>query len=314
MHDSWPALPVASWQDTRDTLHRWTQIVGKVRMAFAPPQNHWWHTVLYVDARGLTTSLIPHPGSAFDVTFDLLDHRLLIRRVDGRERAVVLEPRSVADFHAEVMARLMELGIEPAIIARPVEVEDATPFAADHHHASYDAEAVTRFWWSLVDAHRVLSAFRAHFLGKASPVHFFWGAFDLAVTRFSGRSAPPHPGGVPNCADWVMHEAYSQELSSAGYWPGGAEEGIFYAYAYPEPPGFAQHRVRPEAARYDETLREFVLPYAAVRTAADPDRTVADFLHATYAAAADLAAWDRASLEMPADRDPPWSCEPLTTR
>jgi hypothetical protein len=274
-------------------------------MAFAPPMNHWWHTTLYVDARGLTTSLIPHPRGDFEMAFDLIDHRLAIRRVDGAERSLVLEPRTVADFYAETLARLADLDIEPRLLPRPVEVEDATPFAEDRHHDSYDGEAVGRFHRLLVDAHRVLTAFRARFVGKVSPVHFFWGGFDLAVTRFSGRDAPRHPGGAPNCADWVMHEAYSKEVSSAGYWPGGASEGIFYSYAYPEPDGFGQASVRPDPARYDQALGEFVLPYADVRVADDPALSLGEFLQSTYDAAAALADWpDRERLESPRPSTP----------
>jgi hypothetical protein len=294
----WPALPVADWEDTRDTLHRWTQIVGKVRLALAPPVNHWWHITLHLGARGLTTTLMPtSAGGGIEARFDFVDHVLALETVDGRVERVGLHPRSVADFYAEVIGRLRELGVDVTMLARPVEVVDATPFAEDHHHAAYDAGAVERFWWSLVDAHRVMSTFRSGFVGKASPVHFFWGAFDLAVTRFSGRPAPLHPGGVPNCADWVMHDAYSHEVSSAGYWPGGAAEGIFYSYAYPEPDGFRSHPVEVAGATFDESLGEFVLPYAEVRTAADPDALLLDFLERTYLAAAELAAWDRRALK-----------------
>jgi hypothetical protein len=289
---AWAPLPADDWAATRDTLHRWTQIVGKVRMAYAPPVNHWWHVTLYLGARGLTTGLMPGPTGGFELAFDFVDHRLVIERVDGAARSVALEPRSVADFHAETMARLAELGIEPRILARPVEVEDATPFADDTHHAAYDAVAARHCWANMVDAHRVLSRFRAGFTGKVSPVHFFWGAFDVAVTRFSGRPAPLHPGGAPNCADWVMEEAYSREVSSAGWWPAGGAAGIFYSYAYPEPDGYAAESVAPAAARYDGDLREFVLPYEAAAAAADPDGAVAEFLGSTFAAAATRGRWD----------------------
>lgn len=288
---------MAAWEGTRDTLHMWTQIVGKVRLALAPRVNHWWHTTLYVTARGLTTSLMPYRAAACAMTFDLCDHVLTIERTDGRTATVGLFPRSVADFHAETMSRLDELDLHVDILARPVEVPEAIPFPDDEVHASYDADAVHRFWLSLVQVHRVFSRFRSGFAGKVSPVHFFWGAFDLAVTRFSGRRAPLHPGGAPNCADWVMHEAYSHEVSSAGYWPGGASEGVFYSYAYPEPAGYAAAPGGPGA--YDAGLREFVLPYAEVRAAADPDATLRAFLDATYGAAADLGGWDRSALEVP---------------
>ncbi len=296
---SWPALPVAAWQETRDTLHLWTQIVGKIRLALAPMVNHWWQSTLYVTATGLTTSLIPYRSSGFELTFDFPRRLLALQTVEGERRELRLEPRSVADLHGELFARLAELGIEAPILGRPVEVAVAIPFAEDEEHASYDAEAATAFWRSLVDASRVLNAFRSGFVGKSSPVHFFWGAFDLAVTRFSGRTAPRHPGGVPNCADWVMERAYSHEVSSAGYWPGGPDEGIFYSYAYPEPSGFRSAAVPPGAA-FDETLGEFVLGYGDVRRAPDPDATLLAFLESTYAAAADLGGWDRSSLEVSA--------------
>ena len=290
--DRWPALPVAGWEDTRDTLHLWTQVVGKVRLALAPPVNHWWQVPLYVTARGLTTSLMHHPGGlGVEVLLDLTGHELLVQTTDGGERRMALEPRSVADFHAGFRSCLRDLGVDVPISRTPVEVVEAIPFDEDTTHASYDADAVHRFWLSLVSAHRVLSGFRAGFRGKASPVHFFWGAFDLATTRFSGRPAAPHPGGVPNCPDRVMHEAYSDEVSSCGYWPGGAAEGVFYAYAYPEPPGYRQRAVEPAAAAFDEALGEFVLPYADVRAAADPDAYLLRFLTSAHDAAAATAHW-----------------------
>jgi hypothetical protein len=294
---TWPALPLAAWQDTRDTLHLWTQIVGKVRLALMPWVNHSWHTTLYVTARGLTTSLMPHGGRGLEIEFDFCRHRLEMRTTEGTGRHVPLEPRSVADFYAETMARLAELDMTVHILPRPVEIPVAIPFAEDETHASYDAEYAHRFWLSLVQAHRVLTRFRAGFVGKVSPVHFFWGGFDLAVTRFSGRSAPRHAGGVPNCADWVMQDAYSQEVSSCGYWPNGADEGVFYAYAYPEPPGFRDWPVEPDGASYDAGLGEFLLPYERVRTAEDPDATLLSFLQSTYEAEAELARWDRDRLE-----------------
>jgi hypothetical protein len=289
----WPELQVKDWGDTRDTVHLWTQIVGKVRLALAPQVNHWWHVPLYVNTVGLTTSLMPYRGAGVEIVFDFTAHTLHIRTTGGAARTLSLEPRSVADFYTEFRAHLTALGIEAPIIPRPVEVVDAIPFPEDTEHASYDPQAVHTFWTSLVNADRVLTRFRGHYRGKASPVHFFWGAFDLAVTRFSGRPAPPHPGGAPNCPDWVMTEAYSDEVSSCGYWPGGTGEGIFYSYAYPEPAGFRTQTVQPSTAYYDDELREFVLPYSDVRTAADPDAELLRFLDSTYHAASTLARWER---------------------
>ena len=295
---AWPPLRVADWQDTRDTLHLWAQVVGKVKLARTPLVNHWWNVTFFVTDRGLTTGAMPGgPAGAFQMDFDLVDHRLRIGRADGAGADVALEPRSVADFHAEVLARLDELDVATPIWAMPVEIEGAIPFTDDHDHASYDAAAVEVFHRSLIDIDRTFHRFRAGFLGKCSPVHFFWGAFDHAVTRFSGRTAPPHPGRAPNCGPHVMREAYSHEVSSAGFWPGGTDEGTFYSYAYPEPAGYAAWDDLPEGASYHAELGEFVLPYAAVRTADDPDALVADFLQSTYAAAADLADWDRSALE-----------------
>jgi hypothetical protein len=292
--EPWPALPLAQWQDTRDTLHLWTQVVGKVRLALAPAANHWWHVPLYVDARGLTTSLMPSRGRGLEVVFDLTSHELQLLTTLGERRRMSLEPRSVADFTAEFRSHLRALDVDVPIHPVPVEVTEAIPFDEDTEHASYDPDAVHRFWTSLVSAHRVLSRFRGEFRGKTSPVHFFWGAFDLAVTRFSGRPAPRHPGGVPNCPDAVMVEAYSDEVSSCGYWPGGAAEGAFYAYAYPEPPGYRTSPVSPPTAAFDEALGEFVLPYADVRQAADPDARLLEFLTSTHAAAARSGDWPTA--------------------
>ena len=295
---AWPELRVADWQDTRDTLHLWTQIVGKVKLARTPLVNHWWNVTLFVTDRGLTTGAIPGgPGGAFQLDLDLVDHRLRIGRGDGAVETVALEPRSVADFHAEVVARLDELDLATPIWAMPVEIPDAVPFTDDQDHASYDAAAVEVYHRSLIDIDRVFTRFRARFVGKCSPVHFWWGAFDHAVTRFSGRTAPPHPGIAPNCGPHVMQEAYSHEVSSAGFWPGGSDEGTFYSYAYPEPAGFAGWEGLSDGASYSTELGEFVLPYTAVRTAADPDALLLDFLQATYEAAADLADWDRPALE-----------------
>ena len=293
----WPRLRVADWAETRDTLHMWTQIVGKVRLAHAPLVNHWWQVTLYVSPRGLTTSAVPYRDGAFDVEFDFVDHVLVLRSSDGGTRHVALEAKPVARFHAETLRALEELGIDAPIQAHPNEVEPAIPFAEDDRHTSYDPAAAHLFWQQLLQAQRVMGEFRSHFVGKVSPVHFFWGAMDLACTRFSGRPAPPHPGGAPNCGDWVMVEGYSRELSSCGFWPGGGEEGAFYAYAYPEPDGFADHRVRPGEAHYSARNGQFLLPYEAVRTAGDPDGTLMHFLQDTYEAAAECGGWARASLE-----------------
>jgi hypothetical protein len=301
--EAWPALPLDGWKPTYATLHRWTQIVGKVRLARLPWINHSWHVTLYVTSRGLTTAAVPYGPKSFQIDFDFLDHQLLIRSSDGAQHSLALRPRSVADFYRELMARLHELGIDVAIHPRPNELEDATPFDRDEAHASYDGAAAQRCWRILAQAQRVFTAFRARFLGKCSPVHFFWGAFDLAVTRFSGRPAPRHPGGVPHLPDWVVREAYSHEVSSAGFWPGGGAVAYpaFYSYAYPEPAGYRESAVRPAAAFYSPELREFILPYDAVRAADAPDDRLLEFLQSTYAAAADRGRWDRAALERAAD-------------
>ncbi|MDQ6887643.1 MAG: DUF5996 family protein [Gemmatimonadota bacterium] len=300
---TWPALPLGEWQDTYATLHMWTQIVGKTRLALAPMENHWWQVALYVTPRGLTTSAIPWGALTFAVDFDFLDHHLYVRTCDGAIRALPLVAQSVAAFFAAYTAALLSVGIDVHIRPVPVEIETAIPFAEDQQHASYDAEAATRWWRVMVQSDRVLKRFRGRFIGKASPVHFFWGAFDLAATRFSGRPAPAHPGGIPNCPDWVMREAYSHECSSCGFWPGGGAivEPAFYAYAYPEPAGYGEARVRPDAAYYNRDLREFVLPYEAVRSHAAPDDAVLEFFQSCYDAAADLAGWERASLESARD-------------
>ncbi len=294
---AWPPLPVAAWTPTRDTLQLWTQIVGKVRMASTPLVNHWWNVPLYVSARGLTTSLIPHGDRAFQIDFDLIAHRLVIAVTDGATSSIDLAPRTVADFYGEVMAALDALDLPTAIWPMPVEIPGAIPFDVDTQHASYDAEQAHRFWLALVQMDRVFTTFRSRFLGKVSPVHLFWGALDLAVTRFSGRTAPAHPGGAPNCGPHVMHEAYSHEVSSAGYWPGPDGEGVFYSYAYPAPEGFEEAAIDVPDARYDAALGEFTLPYEAVRTAPDPDQLLLSFFQSTYEAAADLAGWDRHALE-----------------
>ena len=296
---AWPDLPTTAWRDTYATLHLWTQIVGKIRLTKSPWLNHSWHVTLYVTARGLTTSPIPDGDRSFQVDFDFIDHTLRISTSDGAQRQFALAGKSVASFYVAVLAGLNALGIDVAIDEMPNELPDPIRFSQDDQHASYDPEAVRRFHQILKNCDRVFKQFRTGFLGKASPVHFFWGSFDLAVTRFSGRAAPRHPGGVPNLPDAVAHEAYSHEVSSAGFWPGGGaiDYPAFYCYAYPEPLGFRATKVRPDAAFFSETLGEFVLPYDAVRTAADPDRALLDFLQSTYEAAAISAKWDRKALE-----------------
>jgi hypothetical protein len=295
----WPALPLAAWQDTFDTLQMWTQIVGKTRLALAPMENHWWNVPLYVTPRGLTTSAMPHGSRIFAVDFDFLDHQLYVRASDGSSRTLPLVPQSVADFYAAYRETLRSLGLEARIRPVPVEVEIAIPFAEDRTHASYDADAAYRWWRLLVQADRAMKRFRGRFLGKQSPVHVFWGSFDLAATRFSGRHAPRHPGGAPNCPDYVMEEAYSHECSSCGLWAGGGAiaEPAFYSYAYPEPAGYAEYAIRPAGAYYSRELREFVLPCEAVRSSSAPDETLLEFCQSAYEAAADLGRWDRAALD-----------------
>ena len=297
--DSWPDLPFASWRDTCATLQLMTQVVGKVRLARSPWLNHSWHVALYVSARGLSTSPIPDGPRYFEIEFDLLDGVLRILTSDGAARQIGLAGQSVASFYTSTMAALAELGIQITIDEIPNEVPDPIRFSQDDRHASYDPDAARRFFWILVNVDRVFKRFRTGFLGKASPVHFFWGSFDLAVTRFSGRRAPRHPGGVPHLADAVACEAYSHEVSSAGFWPGGGaiDYPAFYSYAYPEPAGFRATKVRPDAAFFSEALGEFILPYDAVRTAADADGMLLEFLQSTYEAAAVAATWDRDALE-----------------
>lgn len=301
MSTQWPELPYEVWKDTCATLHLWTQVVGKIRLARSPWLNHGWHVALYVTARGLTTSPIPHGERTFELTFDFLDHSLDIAVSDGGRKQLPLKPQTVADFYAAVMAALRELSIPVEINERPSEIADAVPFSSDTTHASYDAEAAQRFWRALVQVDRVFKLFRTQFLGKCSPVHFFWGSFDLAVTRFSGRTAPAFENKMPGVSVDVMREAYSHEVSSAGFWPGGAnhESAAFYSYAYPTPKGFRTCAVRPAEASFNETLGEFLLPYDAVRTSADPDAALLDFLQSTYEAAATTLHWDRFSLECP---------------
>jgi len=298
--ERWPELPYAAWKDTRDTLHLWTQVVGKVRLALTPWLNHSWHVTLYVTARGLTTSPIPWRGGSCQIDFDFIDHVLWVRTSRGQFRQIMLRPTSVAEFYEDVMIALRELSIDVHITTMPCEIADCIPFEQDTVHAAYDADCANRFWRVLLATSEVFAHFRTGFLGKASPVHFFWGSFDLAVTRFSGRPAPRHPGGVPHLPDAVAQEAYSHEVSSAGFWPGGGGPigyAAFYSYAYPAPEGFGTAKVNPAQAFFSKELGEFLIPYDAVRTARDPDGTLMEFLQSTYDAAADLAKWDRKTLE-----------------
>jgi Family of unknown function (DUF5996) len=295
----WPDLPFAAWSDTCNTLHLWTQIAGKVRLATTPLVNHWWNVTFRVTARGLEARAMPYRERAFDIIFDFAGHRLVIETSDCRAESFALAPMTVADFYAEFMARLARLGIEVRIWTVPGEIENALPFESDRTHAQYDPVYAQKFWRALVQVDRVMSAFRARFIGKVSPVHFFWGSFDLAVTRFSGRTAPPPTGHTPNVANWVMAEAYSHECSSCGFWPGNGGLGYpaFYAYAYPEPAGYGDARLKTAAASYNKDAGQFWLPYDAVRQARDPDALLLGFLQETYEAAANLAKWDRAALE-----------------
>jgi hypothetical protein len=297
--DFWPALPFSEWQATAETLHMWTQIVGKIRLTLSPWINHSWHVTLYVTSRGLTTSPIPHGFHTFEIRFDFIEHELRILKSDGAVRKFALQAQPVAEFYRAVMTALDELGLSVKIDTMPNEIVDPIPFDQDETHQSYDPEYANRFWRVLVQTTRVLAQFRSRFCGKCSPVHFFWGSFDLAVTRFSGRGAPPHPGGVPHLPDRVTREAYAQEVSSVGFWPGNATRSvpIFYSYAYPEPSGFAEAKVRPAEASYSAQLHEFVLPYDAVRAASSPDDALLDFAQSVYDAASTLGKWDRDSLE-----------------
>ena len=294
----WPELHYPAWRDTCATLHMWTQIVGKVRLALSPWVNHSWHVTLYVSARGLTTSPIPHGSRVFEIEFDFLEHKLLITVSEGARREFALQPQSVAEFYRQTMSILRELDLPVQINTTPNEVAEPIPFEQDQTHRAYDAEYATRFWRVLVQADRVFKLFRSRFCGKCSPVHFFWGSFDLAVTRFSGRPAPPHPGGIPHLPDAITREAYSQEVSSLGFWPGGdaLPEPLFYSYAYPEPKGFSEAEVKPPAASYNPQLREFTLPYEVVRAADSPDEMLLDFAETTYDAASTLGGWERGAL------------------
>jgi hypothetical protein len=298
--DTWPALAYEDWADTCNTLHLWTQVAGKVKLALAPPTNHWWGVVLFVTARGLTTGAMPYRGRALQIDFDFCAHQLVLHTSDSREQRIALEPMTVADFYAAVMAGLRALDVDVRIWTMPSEIEGAIPFEQDREHASYDAGAAQTFWRQLVQATRVFDIFRARFLGKVSPSHFFWGSFDLAVTRFSGRAAPPlKNNNTPNVAPWVMQEAYSHECSSVGFWPGNSGYGraAFYAYAYPEPEGFGEEPVRPAGAAYNADVGQFLLDYEAVRTADSPDHALLDFAQSTYEAAANRGGWDRRALE-----------------
>ena len=295
----WPDLPLAAWSDTCETLQRWTQIAGKVRLKLTPLINHWWNVTLYVNSRGLVAPAIPYAVGTFDIVFDLTGGELRIATSDGRVESFALAPMAVADFYAEFIGRLRRLGIDVHIWTMPSEIENAIPFERDRAHAQFDAEFAARFHRALLQATRVMNEFRARFIGKVSPVHFFWGSFDLAVTRFSGRTAPPPQSVTPNVAKWVMAEAYSHEVSSCGFWPGNGGYGraAFYVYAYPEPEGYGEVRLSMAEGFYDKTVGQFILPYDAVREARDPDALLLAFLQETYAAAADLAKWDRNALE-----------------
>jgi hypothetical protein len=293
-------LPYAAWKETCETLHLWTQIVGKIRLAQTPWLNHSWHVALYLTARGLTTSPIPYGARSFQLDFDFVDRVLRARMRDGHSRQLMLVPKSVAEFFNELRAALAELDIEIPITTMPCEIANCIPFDHDSMHAAYDRDYANRFWRVVLSAHNVLAHFRTGFLGKASPVHFFWGSFDLAVTRFSGRKAPPHPGAVPHLSDAVVRDAYSHEQCSAGFWPGSGgpvADAAFYSYVYPAPEGFASAVVRPVQAFFSKELGEFILPYDAVRTAPDPEGMLMEFLQSTYEAAADLGHWDRTALE-----------------
>ncbi len=299
--ESWPRLPLGEWNDTYETLHRWLQIVGKTRMAYTPLINHWWNVTLYVTPRGLTTSTIYKDGIAFGVEFDFIDHHLAIRTSEGQNAEISLRAMSVADFYKRYLDAMKSVGLEISIHGAPNEVTDATPFAEDEKHRSYDPGQANRMWRVLLSSHRVLSEYRAQFMGKSSPVHLFWGSFDLSVTRFSGPKTKQAPsGGAPNVPQQVMDEAYSHEEMTAGFWPGAQgrfEEPIFFAYIYPAPEGIDKARIKPAAARFDSTLGEFILPYEAVRTSSSPDEMLMEFLKSSYEVSADLAKWDRASLE-----------------
>ena len=296
---AWPSLPYEAWRDTCATLHLWLQIVGKIALTHSPWINHSWHVALQVTARGLSTRLLQHGARAFQIEFDFIEHRLIVRASDGGTRTLPLKPQPTATFYREVMSALVDLNLPVTIRTTPCELPDPIPFDRDDVHSSYDPHYANRFWQVLLQTHSVFERFRSRFIGKCSPVHFFWGSADLAVTRFSGRTAPPHPGGVPYLPDWVAREAYSHEVSSAGFWAGGEQspQATFYSYAYPEPPGFGVASVAPGTASYSTVLKEFVLPYDDVRTATSPATVLLQFLQSTYEAAANLGGWDRHALE-----------------
>jgi hypothetical protein len=295
----WPELPFKQWQNTCETLHMWTQIIGKIRLKQTPWINHSWHVPLYLTSRGLTTSPIPYGFRTFEIDFDFIDHLLLIKTGEGAVKNIKLQPQSVADFYKEVFKILNDLGLEIKINQKPNEVEDPRIFSENYHLKSYDPEAAWRFWQVLKNTDRVFKSFKANFIGKCSPVHFFWGSFDLAYTRFSGKPAPEHPGGIPNLPDWVVREAYSHEVSSCGFWPGSSASPtpVFYAYAYPEPEGYKKAIIKPEIAYYSQDLHEFILPYTDMIKTPSPDATLYEFLQSTYEAAANSAKWDRTALE-----------------
>lgn len=297
--DLWPALPFNEWKDTYATLHMWTQIVGKIRLTQTPWVNHSWHTTLYVTSRGLTTTPISYEIITFQIDFDFIEHKLIIQTSDGRNKTVPLYARSVSNFYEELFQKMKELNLEVKIHANPNEVTNPILFYKDEEHSSYDPVYVTRLWHILVSCEKVFQKFRAQFIGKCSPVHFFWGSFDLAVTRFSGRTAPQHPGGIPHLPDWVAREAYSHEVSSCGFWPGNEQlpEPVFYAYAYPEPEGYSTYKILPASASYDNEFREFFLTYEVVRKSGSPEQLILQFMQSTYEAAATLGTWDRKALE-----------------
>lgn len=307
---AWPALPFAAWSDTCETLHLWTQIIGKIRLQQMEWINHSWHVTLYVTARGLTTMPMPYGTRMFQIDFDFIDHQLDIVTHNGPRRSIPLRPMSVAAFYRTVFDALDSLGLDIRIHGKPNELPDPILFEQDEVHTAYDSVYANRFWLALSQTERVFQRFRSNFGGKVSPIHFFWGSFDLAVTRFSNKQAPIHPGGIPNLPDWITREAYSHEVSSAGFWPGNAQSPtpFFYSYAYPEPEGYSQAAVQPAEGHYSDTFREFVLPYETVRTAADPDETLLAFLQSTYDAASDLGGWDRSELDCEL---PPESSRPV---
>ena len=297
--DEWPSLQLDNSEKVFETLHLWTQIVGKIRLALAPMVNHWWQVPFYLTSRGLTTSLIPYGATSFQFDFDFMDHQLIISTNAGQIKSIALSPKSVADFYHELFHTLQSLGINVKIWKHPVEVQDPIPFDRDYKHSNYPKDTIHIFWKILLASKKVFEEFRSLYIGKCSPVHFFWGSFDLAVTRFSGRRAPEHPGGIPNLSDWVVREAYSHECISCGFWPGfGSNTGAaFYAYAYPEPKGFKEYAIKTEGAYYDKELREFILPYNALMKMEDPNNVLLQFLQETYKAGANLGKWNRSELE-----------------